>query len=301
MSSNELASLTQPQRDRLAFVELRVRFVGDIRRQDLVSRFGIQSAAATRDLALYKDLAPKNIDYDAKAKAYVIGADFRSVFDFPAERVLAWLSQAFGDGEPTTIKPWIICDIPSRLSQPDLTTLALVTRAIHQEYPLKIVYHSLTSGETKREVVPFALIDNGLRWHARAFDRRTSEFRDFAITRIQRPQVLSNSRILAHERSDQDIQWTRIVELELVPHPDQPRPEITEMDYRMASGSLRLKLRAATAGYSLRQWSVDCSADHRLRGPEFRLWLKDHLALYGVKNAVLAPGYSSEPVADTTD
>jgi hypothetical protein len=25
----------------------------------------------------------------------------------------------------------------------------------------------------------------------------------------------------------------------------------------------------------------------------FRLWLKDHLALYGVKNAVLAPGYRS--------
>ena len=30
-----------------------------------------------------------------------------------------------------------------------------------------------------------------------------------------------------------------------------------------------------------------------LRGHEFRLWLKDHLALYGVKNAVLAPGYRS--------
>ncbi|MBE0474098.1 MAG: WYL domain-containing protein, partial [Rhodoferax sp.] len=26
---------------------------------------------------------------------------------------------------------------------------------------------------------------------------------------------------------------------------------------------------------------------------EFRLWLKDHLALYGVKNALLAPGYRS--------
>ncbi|MGB9671003.1 MAG: hypothetical protein ACPLXR_07630, partial [Halothiobacillaceae bacterium] len=43
----------------------------------------------------------------------------------------------------------------------------------------------------------------------------------------------------------------------------------------------------------LRKWSVDCSADHSLRGPEYRLWLKDHLALYGVKNAVLAPGYAS--------
>lgn len=291
MSDEDLADLTQPQRDRLAFVELRVRFTGEIRRQDLVSRFGVQSAAASRDLALYKDLAPNNIDYDSKGKSYVISSEFRPAFDFPTERVLAWLSQAFGDGEPTKMKPWIVCDIPSRLSQPDLTTLAAVTRAIYQERPLKIVYHSLSSGETKREVVPFALIDNGLRWHARGFDRRNSEFRDFVITRMHRPQVLVNSEVLPHERSDQDIQWNRIVELELVPHPDQPRPEITAMDYKMEDGSLRLKLRAATAGYILRQWSVDCSPDHSLRGHEYRLWLKDPLAIYGVKNALLAPGY----------
>jgi predicted DNA-binding transcriptional regulator YafY len=293
MSDEDLADLTQPQRDRLAFIELRVRFTGEIRRQDLVSRFGVQSAAASRDLALYKDLAPNNIDYDSKGKSYVISSEFRPAFDFPTERVLAWLSQAFGDGEPTKMKPWIVCDIPSRLSQPDLPTLAAVTRAISQERPLKIVYHSLSSGETKREVVPFALIDNGLRWHARGFDRRNKEFRDFVITRMQRPQVLVNSEVLPHERSDQDIQWNRIVELELVPHPDQPRPEITAMDYKMEDGSLRLKLRAATAGYILRQWSVDCSPDHSLRGHEYRLWLKDPLAIYGVKNAVLAPGYRS--------
>jgi len=293
MSNEDLADLTQPQRDRLAFIELRVRFTGEIRRQDLVSRFGVQSAAASRDLALYKDLAPNNIDYDSKGKSYVIGSEFKPAFDFPTERVLAWLSQAFGDGEPTKIRPWIICDIPSRLSQPDLTTLAAVTRSIYQERPLKIVYHSLTSGETRREIVPFALIDNGLRWHARGFDRRNKEFRDFVITRMQRPQVLMNSEVLPHELSDQDIQWNRIVELELVPHPDQPRPEITAMDYKMEDGSLRLKLRAATAGYILRQWSVDCSPDHSLRGHEYRLWLKDPLAIYGVKNALLAPGYRS--------
>lgn len=51
------------------------------------------------------------------------------------------------------------------------------------------------------------------------------------------------------------------------------------MDYGMQDGSLRMKLRAATAGYILRKWSVDCSPDHSLRGHEFRLWLKDPLAL----------------------
>ena len=293
MSNDKLEQLTQPQRDRLAFVELRVRFIGEIRRQDLVTRFGIQSAAATRDLALYKDLAPGNIDYDSKGKSYVLGPDFRPVFAPPPDRVLSWLTQGFGDGEPVRIKAWITSDVPSRLTQPDLDVLASVTRAIHQECPLHIEYHSITSGHTNREIAPFALLDNGSRWHVRAFDRKSQEFRDFVITRIKNPVVMKGAEVQPHERSDQDIQWTRIVELELVPHPDQPRPEITEMDYRMDGGVLRMKLRAATAGYILRQWSVDCSPDHSLRGHEYRLWLRDHLALYGVKNAVLAPGYRS--------
>lgn len=297
MANQLLTDLTQPQRDRLAFVELRVRFIGEIRRQDLVTRFGIQSAAATRDLALYKELAPGNIDYDSKGKSYVLGPDFRPVFDSPPDRVLSWLTQGFGDGEPVRLKVWITSDAPSRLTQPDLDVLASVTRAIHQECPLAIEYHSITSGRTDREIVPFALLDNGSRWHVRAFDRKSQEFRDFVITRIRNPVVMKGTQVEPQERSDQDIQWTRIVELELVPHPDQPRPEITEMDYSMDSGVLRMKLRAATAGYILRQWSVDCSPDHSLRGHEYRLWLKDHLALYGVKNALLAPGYRTpEPL-----
>jgi predicted DNA-binding transcriptional regulator YafY len=293
MSNEHLSELTQPQRDRLAFVELRVRFVGELRRQDLVSRFGIQSAAASRDLALYKVLAPGNIDYDSKGKYYVLGPDFQPVFDFSPERVLSWLTQGFGDGEPTRLKVWVASESPSRLMHPDLDVLASVTRAIHQECPLAAEYHSISNGKTERQIVPFALIDNGLRWHVRAFDRKSQDFRDFVITRIKNPRVLKGHMPEPHEFSGQDIQWTRIVELELVPHPDRPRPEITEMDYRMEGGALRLKLRAATAGYILRKWSVDCSPDHSLRGHEYRLWLKNHLAIYGVKNAVLAPGYRS--------
>jgi len=119
------------------------------------------------------------------------------------------------------------------------------------------------------------------------------------ITRIKQPQVLKGEKPAPHERSDQDIQWTRIVELDLVPHPDQPRPEIAEMDYGMTDSMVKMKLRAATAGQILRKWSVDCSADHSLRGPEYRLRLRDHLALCGVKNDLLAPGYAPSDAART--
>lgn len=294
MLTQQAGELTQSQRERLAFLELRMYFVGEIRRHDLVSRFGIQSAAATRDLALYRELAPGNIDYDSRAKTYILGTNFQPIFEFTPDRVISWLAQGFcNEGNAKTITK-LSPETPSRLTFPDIDVLASVTRSIRQECPLRIEYHSISSGKTNREIVPFALIDNGQRWHVRAFDRATDEFRDFVITRIKHPHEMKSTLVNAHERFDQDIQWTRIVELELVPHPDRPRPEITEMDYGMQGGALRMKLRAATVGYFLRQWSVDCSKDHVLNGPEYRLWLKDHLALYGVKNAVIAPGYCND-------
>lgn len=293
MKAEALAQLAQTQKDRLKHIELRLRFLGEVRRTDLIQRFGIQSAAASRDLSLYKDLAPDNIEYDSSSKRYVLGYAFRPLFQAYPEQVLSWLAEQFGDITPPPSEPLLPCVTPTRLTRPDLDVLACITRAIHLGYPVRIQYHSISRGETCRDIVPFSLLDTGLRWHVRAFDRKTQEFRDFVLTRIQKPELLIDGTVTRDERSEQDIQWNRIVELELVPHPDQPCPEITEMDYGMQGGILHMKLRAAVAGYVLRKWNVDCSPDHSLRGFEYRLWLKDHLALYGVKNAVLAPGYES--------
>lgn len=291
MSINQLSELTQSQRDRLAFIELRLRFVGEFRRQDLVSRFGIQTAAATRDLGAYKDFAPRNLEYDAKSKAYRCGEWFRPVFDFSADRVLTWLSQGFGDGEPVRLRSPFPCEGMIVSSKIDLDTLSVVTRAIYSKSAVEISYRALTSGLTTREVVPFALADNGQRWHVRAFDRRSGEFRDFVLARIADAKVLA-SEIGEHETSASDNQWNRIVGLELVPHPaNVQHPDTIEADYGMASGVLRISIRAALAGYLLRRWNVDCTENHSLKGVEFHLWLRNRLSLVDVANLSLAPGY----------
>jgi hypothetical protein len=49
----------------------------------------------------------------------------------------------------------------------------------------------------------------------------------------------------------------------------------------------------------LLRWSVDASPDHSLKEEQYRLWLSDPLALYGVENAKLAPGYQA-PTAKTS-
>lgn len=296
-SENSIDSLTQIQRDRLAFIELRLRFMGGIRRHDLIARFGLQEAAATRDISLYKSLAASNIQYDAKAKTYLIGNGFQPLFNYDTERVLAWLTQGIGDNAEPQPKTWIISDGPALLARPDLNTLSAVTRAMYLGCPLSMQYHSLSSGLTQREIAPFALIDTGLRWHVRAFDRKSQEFRDFVLTRIQQPQVLQGQTIAPHEHSEHDVEWNKTVELELVPHPNQPHPEITEMDYGMQNGGLRLTLRAATVGYTLRKWGVDCSPDGCLPSSEYHLWLSNPHTLNGVRSAKLTPGYAQvEPV-----
>jgi predicted DNA-binding transcriptional regulator YafY len=176
-----------------------------------------------------------------------------------------------------------------------MDVLAPICRAIYAKRPVAIRYQSMSSGESERVIVPFTLVDTGLRWHVRAFDRKSLEFRDFVITRIEAPK-LPYEQSKADERSDNDIQCTRIVELDLVPHALLSRPEIIRMDYGMTESSMRLRVRAAAAGYMLLRWSVDASPDHSLKEEQFRLWLSDPLALYGVENAKLAPGYR-QPVS----
>ena len=298
MSLQRVESLSHTQRERLAYIDFRLYFMGEIGRPDLASRFGLAPAGATRDLALYREIAPQNIEFDGSNKIYRIGKTFSPIFEHATQRVLSALALGFGDGVNVESQPLLSCESPAALSSPRMDVLAPICRAIHAKRPIAIRYHSMSSGESERIIVPFALVDTGLRWHVRAFDRKSGEFRDFVVTRIEEPTLVDDEP-KANERPDNDIQWTRIVELDLVPHPRLARPEIIKMDYGMTDGSIRLRVRAAVAGYMLLRWSVDASPNHSLTEEQYRLWLSDPLALYGVENAKLAPGYRA-PATSTT-
>lgn len=289
MHPQRVGSLSQAQRERLTYLEFRLYFMGEIGRPDLSARFGVAPAGATRDIAMYRELAPQNIDFHNSSKTYRISSEFAPIFEHAPQRVLSALSLGFGDGVDGA-RSLLPCEFPAILSCPRMDVLAPICRAIHAKRPVAIRYQSMSSGESERVIVPFALVDTGLRWHVRAFDRKSGEFRDFVITRIENPTII-NAESAVNERMDADIQWTRIVELDLVPHPRLSRPEIVQMDYGMQGGSIRLRVRAAVAGYMLLRWCIDASPDHGLKEEQYRLWLRDPLALYGVSSAKLAPGY----------
>ena len=288
--------LSQTQRERLAFLELRAFFTGELQRGDIESRFGIKPAAASRDLSIYREIAPGNLDYDPAARCYRPTRVFKPIFEFHAERVLAWLLQGFGDGLELGLKQVTPCEGPGQLVRPDMGILAAITRAMCAKRALRISYLSLTSGLKKREIVPVALADNGLRWHVRSFDRERQRFSDFVLTRITKAQELEGEAD-EHELLGADEQWARIVDLELVPHPGIQWPDAVEADYGMESGALHIKSRAALTGYVLRRWSIDSTPDHRLDSAAHHLWLRNTQTLYGVQSAALAPGYAESQKA----
>ncbi len=284
-----LVELSQTQRERLAFLEMRAYFTGELRRADIETRFGIKPAASSRDIGAYREIAPENLDYDSVARCYRPSEAFKPLFEFQSDRVLAWLLQGFGDGLDVRQRQVAPCEGPGNLVKPDLGVLGTVTRAMCANRALRINYLSLSSGPKKREIVPVALADNGLRWHVRSFDRERGRFSDFVLTRIAKAQEI-DGEVAESELLQADEQWARMVDMEIVPHPGIQFPKAVEADYCMEDGTLRIKTRAALAGYVLRRWGIDSTDDHRLDPASHHLWLRNPQTLYGVASASLAPG-----------
>ena len=291
-SSADSLTFSQTQRERLAYIDYKVYFSGELRRADLETRFGIAPAAATRDLTCYRRLAPSNLVYDSSAKLYTIGDGFVPISPFGVDRALVWLRQGYGDGLALNIERQIPTTGADLLAPPPIETLATVARAIHRSLVLSVRYQSLTSGASVRDIVPLALVDNGLRWHVRAYDPKNSRFGDFVINRISNVKAAAIPTA-AKKTLAEDAQWNRQIELQLVPHPELLHPKAIEADYGMSGGLLRMLTRAAVAGYALSRWSVDCSPKHTLDHHRYHLWLCNPQALDGVDSAVLAPGFSN--------
>ena len=65
-----LNDLPRVQVERLAFIDFRLYFLGELRRADLIGRFRMAPAGATRDIALYREIAPSNLEFDGSPKSY---------------------------------------------------------------------------------------------------------------------------------------------------------------------------------------------------------------------------------------
>ena len=278
------------QKQRLAYIDFCLMFKGAIYRQDLINRFEVGLSAASRDLTLYKELAPENLSYDTKEKRYFQSDKFIPAFEHDAKRTLVKLANDISDGFDAIGDIHFPVESSSSLNVPDINIVACLVQAIVNNKVVNVIYTSLSSGSGSRDLVPHSIVDNGLRWHVRAYDRKSKSFRDFVLTRISKVTIKAMSE--EDEQTSMDTEWQRLVSLQLVPHPQNvSHPTAIAMDYGMENSQLLIEVRAAMAGYLLRRWNVDCTERGTLEGAEYQLWLQNRFTLNNVNNLAIAPGY----------
>ncbi len=289
--------LSHAQRERLAYIDFCLQFFGQISRNDLIRQFKTGLASSSRDFTLYRELAPDNLVLQHQNKQYWRTKHFTPLFTHHAEAVLANLVSGFGDGIATELRASEVCLDAVRLIHPDSNILATLMRAIVQQYALDASYVSLSSGLTNRILIPHAIVNNGHRWHVRAYDCKSCAFRDFVCTRFVE-LTTSQHKVTSEQTRDKDHCWNQMLTMEIIPHPRQTNPLAIEMDFAMQDGQLRLQARAALAGYLLRQWNVDCSLD-RSGDPACLLALKEPASFNQLKsqypNLRLAPHGVTKP------
>ncbi len=252
---------------RVAFVEERLFWLGEVNRTDLVRRFGVSMSQASGDIGRYLALDPPGVSYDKSAKRYVAGESFRPVLAAPnAKRFLGELRLvdlgilSADDTMLGVLPPFDATPVPDRAIDPFV--LRAVLRAVRERRALDALYQSMSRPSPMRRVIePHALAHDGFRWHARSFDRETGQFRDFVLGRLSKPKVGDT----AGSAPQDDAEWHSFVALVIAPHPalTPAQARAIAIDYGIRGGSTSLRVRRALLFYALKRLGLDVAPDAR--------------------------------------
>lgn len=216
-------SLPFAQQQRLRFIESIVLWEGAVQRQRVCDVFGVNPNHVTVDIKAYKKHYPKNLEYNPSVRAYEPGAQFtpRLASGDPAEYLT--LLHAYAESHSIAMLPALGCDsqmveiLPTPKYSVDQAVLRGVVQATRHNKGLQVIYNSMKSDKPKpRTLWPHALVHTGLHWHIRAYDNLHNEFRNFAIQRIAKIEVVEQSSLVP---ATQDQDWHERVLIEVIPNP----------------------------------------------------------------------------------
>ncbi|QCM13689.1 transcriptional regulator (plasmid) [Agrobacterium tumefaciens] len=244
---------------RLEFIEFRLFWEGGVNRSDIINVFGVSVPQASKDLSLYQERAPGNVDYDKRAKRYVAARGFEPRFFKPDPEAYLSRLRSLGEGLSAPVESWIahppqtdIALTPKR--DIDTDVLRAVLNAVRDGGSIEILYQSMSKQRPDpvwRRITPHAFGYDGFRWHARAFCHIDRKFKDFLLPRALEARAPGEPG----EEGIKDELWHEHFNLEIVPHPHlTPSQQIVvAKDYGMTDGKCTLPVRYAMLFYVLRR------------------------------------------------
>ena len=244
---------------RLEFIEFRLFWEGSINRADIVEHFGVSVPQASKDLTLYQERAPGNLEYDTRGKRYVAAAKFVLRFLNPDPYVYLAQLRSVVEGSVPAHDSWIaalpMADValtPKR--DIDIEALRLILDAVREAGSVEIFYQSMNKLRPDpiwRRITPHAFGYDGFRWHARAYCHLEKKFKDFLLPRI----LGVRGRDKAGAAGEQDWLWNNYFDVIIGPHPDltESQKKVVAKDYGLDHGSGVLAVRYAMLFYVLKR------------------------------------------------
>lgn len=244
---------------RLEFIEFRLFWEGSINRADIVEFFGVSVPQASKDLTLYQERAPGNMEYDTRGKRYVAAEKFvlRFINPDPYVYLVQLRSVAEGavpahDSMIATLPNADVALTPKR--DIDIEVLRRLLDAAREGQSVEIFYQSMNQVRPDpiwRRITPHAFGFDGLRWHTRAFCHLEDKFKDFLLPRIL--EVRGKGRPGAPK--EQDWLWNNFFDIVIGPHPNltESQKKVVARDYGLDHGNGVLSVRYAMLFYVLKR------------------------------------------------
>jgi predicted DNA-binding transcriptional regulator YafY len=252
---------------RLEFIEFRLFWEGSINRADLVDHFGVSVPQASKDLTLYQERAPGNMEYDKRDKRYVAADKFVLRFLKPDPYVYLAQLRSVAEGTAAPHESWIaqlpeadIALTPKR--DIDIEILRRVLDAVRSGNSIEVYYQSMNSRRPEpiwRRITPHAFGYDGFRWHTRAYCHLEHSFKDFLLPRVL--QVGSKGK--AGESGEADWLWNNYFDIIIVPHPGltESQKKVVAKDYGLENGKGTLSVRYAMLFYVLKRLGLLADAE----------------------------------------
>lgn len=247
---------------RYRLIEVIALWEGRLTTNHLQRAFGIGRQQASKDINHYlAEYAPGNLIYDRSLKGYRPSEQFKPIFTRgEADEYLQMmharedLSCAFEALDVRELNTEVLLP-PSRDLRP--AVLCPILQACREGLRVEIQYASLSHPDPEYRVIqPHTVVHNGMRWHARAWCEKSSEYRDFVLSRIQdKPEIT----LQGNKSQDQDIAWQEKLTLEITPDPrlSATQQAVIARDYGMIKNLLSIKCRAAMANYVIQSLRLD--------------------------------------------
>ncbi len=259
-----------PQAERLAYIDLCIRYLGSISRAEIMAEFKVAQAAASKDLALYRELKPENCNIDTATKRTAILADsYTPLVRISVHTALNLIQYGFARSELMQKRPMLPIDEVDPLYQPERLKeeqVAAVTRAIRGRNAVRCFYGSKSGDHRERILFPSALFVDRKNWYFRAYDRNEAEphrsgFKNFKLSRLFDAHQESLITQTLAEKTDRewDEEITFIIEFKK----NLPKETIAEISREFSiSGNVHsVSCRAALACYVKTNWKIDLTND----------------------------------------